>query len=144
MFEMKDSIKTILSRDNNNILIGGGKLHTFDTLKIIIFVLLISTALFIFYMTEYFIQVKAKVINVYDAMNQCQVNVMYKIDDVIYHKNIVLPRTYGCSYNDEMILYYYKFNPNIIYLNTHNYSILSLILIILGILTIFSLSYFNH
>lgn len=135
MFDMKDKMSTILSRDNNNILIGGGT-NTYEIFKILIGFVLIITGLFIFGMKDYWKQIEAKVINVYENMNQCQVNVTYTLDDVIYHKNIILPGIYNCNYNDKIDVYYYTSNPNIIVLNTYNYFIFAISLILLGCMSL--------
>lgn len=139
MFDMKENISTILSRDNNNILVGGGgaKTSAYEIFKMLVGIMLIITGLFVFGMRDYWRIIEAKVINVYDNMNQCQVNITYTLDEVIYHKNIILPGISNCNYNDKIDIYYYTSNPNIIALNTYNYFIFAVSLISLGCISLF-------
>jgi hypothetical protein len=140
MFDMKDKISTVLSRNNNNILIGGGNSAVCEILKIIIGFILIIIGIIIFFMKEYWEKIEAKIINIYDTSNQCQVNISYKINDVIYYKNIVLPGAYTCSYSDKIDIYYNITNPNLILLDTSNYSIFAVVLIILGATTLYTIN----
>lgn len=142
MFDMKEKISSILTRDKNNVLIGGGNSYVYEIFKLIVGIMLIITGLFIFNMRDYWNQIQAKVINVYDSMNQCQVNITYTIEDVVYRKNIVLPTSYNCNYSDKIDIYYYMSNPNIVQLSVHNYFIFGLSLIILGCLSLFSTNEF--
>ena len=139
MFDMKEKISSILLRDKNNVLIGGGKSYVYEIFKLIIGIMLIITGLFVFGMRDYWNQVEAKVINVYDSMNQCQVNIVYTIDDVVYRKNIVLPTAYQCNYSNKIDIYYYTSNPNIIQLSVDNYFIFGVVLIIFGCLSLLCL-----
>lgn len=141
MFDMKDKISSILSKSNNNILIGGGS-KGYEIFKIIIGIFLIALGLAIFIMREYWERIEASVINVHDSMNQCQVNIAYKVNDVIYYKNIVLPGAYACNYNDKLEIFYNISNPNLILLDTTNYFILAISLIILGSITLYSVNDF--
>lgn len=143
MFDMKDKISTILARNRNNILIGGGKdSFGYEIFKIIVGIILIITGLVIFGMREYWQKINTKVINVHNNMNQCQVNISYKVNDIIYYKNIVLPGSYICNYNNTLEIYYNTSNPNIILLDTTNYFIFAISLIILGSLTLYTVSNF--
>jgi hypothetical protein len=143
MFDMKDKISSILSRNSNNILIGGGtNSFAYEIFKIIVGIVLIIVAFVIFGMREYWEKINAKVINVHDNMNQCQVNIAYKIDDIIYYKNIVLPGSYVCNYNDTLEIYYNTSNPNIVLLDTTNYFVLAISLIILGAMTLYTVNDF--
>ena len=145
MFDMKDKISTILSRDNNNIMIGGGKSsYAYNIFKLLVGILLIITGLFVFGMRDYWKPIEATVINVYDNMNQCQVNITYTLDDIIYHKNIILPGLYSCNYNNKIDIYYYSSNPNIISLNTYNYFIFAISLISLGCISLLCVEDINY
>jgi len=139
MFDMKDKISSILLRDNNNVLIGGGNSYVYEIFKLIIGIMLIITGLFVFGMKDYWTKIQAKVINVYDSMNQCQVNIVYTIDDVVYHKNIVLPTSYQCNYSNKIDIFYYTSNPNIIQLSVDNYFFFGVVFIILGCLSLLCL-----
>lgn len=136
MFNIDDKLSNILARDNDNILVGGGK-NAFLFIKLLVGMLLLITAIFIFNMIDYWKRINANIINVNND-SQCQIDINYVVDDVSYTKTIIMPIANNCNYNKTIDIYYYITNPNIIQLNVYKYYLFSFILIILSVFCLLS------
>lgn len=109
----------------------GGKFKSNFNFNIIIGFIFIIIGLLIIGYKYSFNKVYGNIISKEIGNNLQKVNFEYKVDDIIFNKIIVLPKT--VILDDKIEIYYDNVNPNLIKLNNTNYNLIGTVLIIIGI-----------
>ncbi len=139
---LNSKIIDMIRRENN--LIGGTGVNFMNTSNCIVLIVGIIVIIVGFYLcwdkndfTTTNGQIQNLSCNTNDFSSECKFNVIYTVDSTQYSKVITLDKS-AAPTSKTITVYYKESNPNIMRLHNFNYSVIGIILVIIGAFVLIS------